>query len=208
MTDGIIVVGAGGHAKVCIELLQSMKREVAYCVAGMDSPVRCLDIQVLKGDDNLRRLRDEGYSTAFVAIGANQLRMRLAGVAVDLGYRLVSAISPHAVISRSAHVGDGVAIMAGAVINAEAKIDDLAIINTGATIDHDCSIGRAVHVAPQCGLAGNVTVGNKSFLGIGCSVIPGITIGDDTIVGAGTVVIHNVQSCTTIVGNPARTLRR
>lgn len=208
MTASIVVVGAGGHAKVCIELLRSMNQEVAYCVAGINSPSTCLDIRVLKGDENMRRLREEGYSTAFIAVGANQLRTQLASVAVQLGYQLVNAISPHAVISRSAQLGGGVAIMAGAVINAEVKIDDLAIINTGATIDHDCSIGRAVHIAPQCGLAGNVSVGSKSFLGVGCSVIPGITIGDDVTVGAGAVVIDNVQSGTTIVGNPARPIHR
>lgn len=207
MTDGIIVVGAGGHAKVCIELLEANNEHVAYCVGGQDSPNQCVGIPVLKGDENLERLRDAGYSRIFVAIGSNALRQQLAATAIELGFRLVNAISPQAVISPTARLGTGIAVMAGATINAEATIADLAIINTGATVDHDCKIGHAAHIAPQCGLAGGVTVGALSFLGIGSKVIPEIKIGDHVTVGAGGVVISNIGHGATAVGIPARVIK-
>lgn len=203
MKKGIIVVGAGGHAKVCIELLQAMGEQVAYCVGEADSQDQCVGIPVLKGDDNLPRLRDAGYSRLFVAIGSNHLRERLASFAVEQGYQLVNAISPQSIISPSAQLGAGIAIMAGAIINAETVIADLGIINTGATVDHDCQIGKAVHIGPQCALAGNVAVGRQSFLGIGCKVIPEISIGENALIGAGGVVISDVNSGATAVGVPA-----
>lgn len=204
--SGIVIIGAGGHAKVCIELLQAMGEEVAYCVGGDDSMDRCAGIPVLRGDENLLHLREAGYARLFVAIGSNKLRTHLATLAIDQGYELVNAISPRAIISPSVHMGSGVAVMAGAVINAEATIGDLVIINTGTTVDHDCRIGQAVHIAPQCALAGNVTVGNQSFLGVGCKVIPEIRIGDRVTVGAGAVVICHIESDATAVGVPARIL--
>ncbi|RQT36242.1 acetyltransferase [Burkholderia contaminans] len=207
MTQEIIVVGAGGHAKVCIELLHAMGERVGYCVGGDDSPAQCLGIPVLKGDENLEKLHREGYTRAFIAIGANKLRDRLAALALRLGYSLVNAISPSATISSSATIGSGIAIMAGTVINAEASVGDLSIVNTGATIDHDCRIGRAVHIAPQSALAGNVEVGDYAFLGVGSKVIPEVVIGKQAVVGAGGIVISDVSPGATVVGVPARQIK-
>lgn len=208
MKKGIIIIGAGGHAKVCIELLRAMGEEVSFCIGSEGAADLCLDIPVLQGDRHLSMLRQEGYSRIFIAIGSNSLRERLATMAINEGYALVNAISPQAIISPSARLGSGIAIMAGVVINAEATIADLAIINTGATVDHDCQIARAVHLAPQCALAGNVKVGSQSFLGIGSKVIPDIEIGEKVILGAGTVVISNIISDATVVGVPARILNK
>ena len=203
---GVVVIGSGGHAKVCIELLRAMGEEVAVCVGGADSADACMGVPVLKGDEHLRELRPD-YSRAFVALGSNKLREKLGDFAGELGFELVNAISPTAIVSPTAIIGRGVAIMAGAVINAESAIGDLAIINTGATIDHDNRIGRAAHVAPQCGLAGNVTVGERSFLGIGCKVVPQIRIGKDVTVGAGGVVIEDIPDGVVAVGVPARVMK-
>jgi UDP-perosamine 4-acetyltransferase len=208
MKSGIVVVGAGGHAKVCLELLHEMGEKIAYCIGGSESAEDCGGILVLKGDDHLVRLREEGYFRLFVAIGSNRIRQNLASLCIALGYELVNAISPRAIVSPTALIGRGVAIMGGAVINAESVIADLAIINTGAIIDHDCSIGAVTHIGPQCGLAGNVIVGRESFLGIGCKVIPGIRIGENVLVGAGAVVISDIGSGTTAVGMPAKVVKQ
>jgi UDP-perosamine 4-acetyltransferase len=206
MNDGVIVIGAGGHAKVCIELLQAAGRRVAYCIGDAEGAL-CAGIPVLAGDEHLQRLRQEGYTDLFVAVGANATRRRLAAAAQALGYTLVNAISPRAAISPSARLGAGIAIMAGAVVNAEADIGDLVIINTGATVDHDCRLGTAVHIAPQCGLAGNVSIGAESFLGVGCKAIPGVRIGDNVLIGAGGVVVDDIPAHTRAVGVPARPIR-
>lgn len=207
MKKSVIVLGAGGHAKVVIELLNASGYQVDFCVGGNDSPRDCLGIPVLRGDRHLRQLRDDGYGLVFAAIGSNVIRERAAAHAVDLGYKLVNAISPHAEISLSAVLGVGIAIMSGVVINAESRIDDLAIINTGATVDHDCHVGFCAHVAPQCALAGNVQVGRHAFLGIGTKVVPNIKVGDNATTGAGSVVISEVSASTIALGNPAKPLK-
>lgn len=206
MNRGLIVVGAGGHAKVCIELLRAMGMPIAFCIGGDDSPADCIGVPVLRGDSHLALLRKQGHGLAFIAIGSNSLRQRLGRHALDLGYELVNAISPLAVISPTARLGKGIAVMAGAVINACTTVADLAIINTLASVDHDGAIGEAVHIAPHCGLAGNVTVGERSFLGIGSKVIPGISIGADVVAGAGSVIVSDIPSSIKIVGVPATPL--
>ena len=208
MNSTIVVVGAGGHAKVCIELLRAMGQTVAWCVGGEDSPDTCLGVPVCKGDHHLEALRAEGYARAFVALGANRLRQRLCDRLLELGYELVNAISPAACVSPTARLGRGVAIMAGAVVNADTSVGDASIINTGATVDHDGVIGTAVHIAPQCALAGTVRVGDTAFLGIGTKVIPGCTIGEGAITGAGSVVVSDIEPGVTAVGVPARIIKR
>jgi len=208
VNHGIVVVGASGHAKVVIELLREMGAKVDFCVGEDGSPDSCLGVPVLKGDAHLERLREEGYSRAFVAVGSNEARARLGESVQRLGYELVNAISPRAVLSPTVRIGKGVAIMAGAVVNAESVIGDLAIVNTGATVDHDCQLGAAVHIAPQCGLAGNVTVGAGSFLGIGCKVIPRVRIGAGVTVGAGSVVVRPLPDGVLAMGVPARPVER
>jgi len=208
MKKGVVVIGAGGHAKVCVELLRDVGEKIAYCVGDREGPTECAGVPVLNGDEYIQRLWEDGYDAAFIAVGSNRLRDRLAETVLKQGYRLVNAISPAASVSTSARLGVGVAIMAGAVINAEAIIADLAIINTGATIDHDCRIGRAAHIAPQCALAGCVTVGAGSFLGIGCKVVPEMSIGENAVLGAGSVVISNIPAMATAVGVPARILNQ
>jgi len=207
MRDEVIVLGDSGHAKVCIELLRDMGYRVAYCV-GVSGAQVCLDVPILQGDDHLIRLRAEGFKLAFVAIGVNAVRSRIASMAETRGFELVNAISPRANVSSSAKLGKGIAVMAGAVINADAVIDSLSIVNTGASIDHDCSIGEAVHIAPGCSLAGNVTVGAGSFLGVGSKVIPEISIGRNVTVGAGAVVIRDLPDNISAIGVPARPLIR
>ncbi|VTU13749.1 MULTISPECIES: acetyltransferase [unclassified Variovorax] len=208
MRQDVIVIGAGGHAKVCIELLRAMGVSVACCIGGAESGDRCLDVPVLRGDEHLARLRAEGHALAFVAIGANAIRQRLAASVTALGYELVNAISPAAVLSPTVRLGKGIAIMAGAVVNADTTIADLAIINTSASVDHDGRIGEAAHVAPQCGLAGNVTVGPRAFLGIGSKVIPGVSIGPDVVAGAGSIIISDIEPNIRVAGVPARQINR
>jgi UDP-perosamine 4-acetyltransferase len=204
----LIVIGAGGHAKVVIELLTASG---AYRIVGLTdadpSPRRLLGFEVLGGDDILPRLRAEGVAHAFVALGDNALRQKAALKARGLGFALVNAVSPTASLSPSAHMGVGVAVMAGAVINACGAVGDFAIVNSGAVVDHDAVLGEACHIGPGCALAGCVTIGPRAFLGVGVSVTPNITIGQDTIVGAGACVTADLPAGILALGVPARAVR-
>lgn len=201
--DAVLVIGAGGHAKVCIELLRAMGHEVGWAI-GADHELACLDVEVLCGDDNIAKAHAAGVRRAFIAIGDNRRRFALAEALRPLDFEWVTAISPRACVSPTARLGRGVAVMAGAVINAEACIGDFAIVNTNCSIDHDCIIGAGAHVAPGTALAGRVNVGETAFLGVGSRVIPNITIGAGSIVGAGATVIRNVCANRKVVGTPAR----
>lgn len=125
----------------------------------------------------------------------------------DMGFSIVNAISPAAIVSPSVRLGFGIAIMSGGIVNAEAQIGNFAIVNTGASVDHDCRIGEGAHLAPATALAGNVTAERLAFMGVGSTAVPGVRIGESAIVGAGACVLHDIPAGATAWGVPARIMR-
>lgn len=200
----VVIIGAGGHAKVIIEIL----REQGFTVFGLTDAGKAqqdvLGARILGGDEVLPSLLEAGIGQVFVALGDNDRRLAMGKQVQAMGFELVNAISPRAVISPSVSLGRGVAVMAGAVINADAQICDLAIINTGACIDHDCVIGMAAHVGPGACLAGAVHIGACALMGVGSSARPGSIVGEGAIVGAGSSVVTDIAPHATAVGVPAR----
>lgn len=203
------MVGAGGHAKVIIDLLRSGGHEVVACLDAGREGQTVNGVPVLGHEAVvLPTLAADGVEAVFVALGDNRLRRKVAATVEALGFEMVNAIGKSAVISPSARLGKGCAIMEGAVINADANIGDFAIINTNASIDHDCQIGAFTHVAPGSALAGAVVVGDAVFMGVGSRAIPGISIAGGAVVGAGAVVVRNIESPGTWVGVPARQISK
>ena len=201
----LVILGTGGHAKVVIEMLEQVGEvRIAGCTGVLPAQTEILGYPILGDDSTLAALLKSGIDHAFIAIGDNALRLKLLKLTRSLGFKLVNAVSPHAVVSPRAIIGEGVAIMSGAVINVDAKIGDCAIVNTGATIDHDCVLGAGCHIGPGVNLAGCVTLREGAFLGVGCCVIPHVSIGAWTVVGAGGVVISDLPEKVLAVGVPAR----
>jgi UDP-perosamine 4-acetyltransferase len=207
-SESVVIVGCGGHAKVVIELVRAEGRyQIAGCTASIETGFVLGDIPILGTDSVLPNVLAKEVRKAFVAIGDNQLRLRLLAQVSEMGFELVNVISPNAVVSPSAILGRGIAIMAGAVINASARIGNGAVINTNASVDHDCCIADGVHIGPGSALAGNVNVGPESILGAGTTIIPGVRIGCRAVIGAGSVVIRDIPDEATAVGVPARIIR-
>lgn len=207
--ESIVVVGGGGHSRVVVEVLLA----AGWRVAGYTDPggaggsfggVPCL------GDDGVLPSLTGTVRYAIIALGDNALRSRLARRVEAMGFELGNAIHPTAVVSPSVILGRGIAIMANAVLNAGTVVLDDSIINTAATVDHDCRIGRDVHIAPGSHLAGYVTVGDGALVGVGSVVGRGrpVQVGDWAVAGSGSVIVHDVPPGITVVGNPARPLRR
>jgi sugar O-acyltransferase (sialic acid O-acetyltransferase NeuD family) len=211
---GVIGVGAGGHAKVVIEILRLMG---CYELVGLLDPKRelwdteVLEVPVLGDDSILPELYNQGVRHAFIGLGTvgdTRPRRRLYEKVRRQGFQIVQAIHPQAVITSSVEIGHGPTIMAGAVINAAARLGDNVIVNTGAIVEHDCVIGDHVHIATGTRLASTVHVGEGTHIGLGASVRQCIRIGRNAIVGAGAVVVDDVPDNVVVVGVPARILKR
>jgi sugar O-acyltransferase (sialic acid O-acetyltransferase NeuD family) len=208
----VIIIGAGGHGKVVLDILRE---------AGEHRPIGFLDadaslvgtqiggLPVLGPVNQVHKLKQQHKAAgAIIAIGDNRVRASYASLVQEQGLELINAIHPRATVSRSATIGRNVVICAHAVVCAEAKVGDSCIINTGAIVDHECEIEPAAHICPGVALAGRVRVGKQAFVGTGARVIPCLRIGDNATIGAGAVVIRDVPARITVVGVPARTADR
>ena len=208
----VVGLGAGGHAKVVIEILELMG---GHELVGLLDPkqdlwnTRVHGVTVLGDDSLLPELHSQGVHAAFVGIGSVKdtwPRLQSYKKARDLGFQLVKAIHPRAVISPSALIGDGPTIMAGAIVNTSARLGDNVIVNTGAIVEHDCIIGHHSHIATGARLTATVTVGEGVHVGAGATVRQSINIGPRAIIGAGSVVVDDVLAESLVVGVPARPL--
>jgi len=209
-TPDVVIVGAGGHGKVVLDILRAdgRYRPVGYVDADpslTDSYVGGLP--VLGAVNALPRLRQQRIKRAIVAIGDNRTRLHYAGVLLEQGFELVNAVHPTAFVSPNAKLGLNVVVAPHASVVTECTVADSAIINTSAVVDHECEIGEGAHICPGAVLAGRVRVGRAAFIGIGANVIQCRSIGRFAVVGAGAAVIEDVPDYATAVGVPARVLK-
>jgi len=204
MSRPVILLGAGGHARVLLDALRCCGIEVLGFVGPDLSPAE-LDVEYLGGDDCI-----QAFSVDEVALvnGVGNIggRQRLFDAFKNQGYRFAQVIHPSAIISKGANLGEGVQLMAGTVIQTGVSVSENAIINTRASVDHDCCIGAHSHIAVGAVLAGDIKVGKSVLVGAGSTVIQGLGIGDGSVVGAGATVIGDVALGKTVVGVPAKEL--
>jgi len=198
--DDIVVLGAGGHAKVVIATLHAAGRKVA-AVYDDDSRQWGETVLGVSVRGPLKQAQADGARRAIIAIGDNETRRRVADF-LHLDWQ--TAVHPAAAVHGSVQLAPGSVVFAGAVIQPDTQIHSHAIINTGATIDHDCVVEAFASIGPGAHLAGNVRIGCQAAIGTGACVIPGVAIGEWTTVGAGTVVIADLPADVVAVGSPAR----
>jgi UDP-perosamine 4-acetyltransferase len=210
----VVGLGAGGHAKVVIEILQSSQGGE---LEGLTDPkpslwgTDVLGVPVLGDDRLLSELLKDGVGAAFVGLGCtgdSQPRRSLYDSAQKMGFDMIRLVHPRACVSPSATCGQGLTVMPGAIINAQARLGENVIINSAAVVEHDCVLGDHVHIAPGAKLASEVHVGVGSHVGMGAIVLAGISIGAQVIVGAGSVVTRAVADGEVVVGVPAKTMER
>lgn len=204
MSEPIWVIGAGGHARVVIDTLQTLE---GIKIAGIlddafpnVSPVLGVPVLGPATPESVIRL---GVRRAFLAIGSNPVR---AEIAVRLGASVswATLVNSRAILARDVKVGQGTIIMAGAIVHTGSVIGMHSIINTASTVDHDCRLGDYVHLAPGVHLAGGVQIDEGAFLGIGSCVIPGRTIGAWATIGAGGIAVSDIPPGVVAKGLPAR----
>ena len=209
-TAPLVIVGAGDHGRVILELARALGDPPAGFVeqdaSGIARGTLVDDLLVLGSLD-----APEGWRPALgpalrfvVALGSNDARRRAFGVAVALGLEPAALIHPSAILLGGASVSPGAQVCAGAIIGVAARVGSNVIVNTGAIVDHDVELGAHAFVGPGVRLAGRVRVGEGAFIGLGAVVREGCAIGHGALVAAGATVVNDVPAGMRVAGVPAR----
>ncbi len=189
----VILLGAGGHAKVVAELVRAVGLRLegvcdpAFAAAGVPE---WRGLRVLGDDTALNRFHPKAYQLA-LGIGSlpgSQLRAARYHALTALGYFFPKLIHPSAVVDESVDVANGAQIMAGVILQPDVRIGCNTIINTGARIDHDTKIGHHAHIAPGAVLCGGICVGDNTFIGASATLLPRLKIGHCCLVAAGSTL--------------------
>jgi sugar O-acyltransferase (sialic acid O-acetyltransferase NeuD family) len=193
----ILLIGAGGHARGCIDVIELEGRFTVHGLLGLKDQVgtKVLDYPVIGTDDDLRALRQH-HSHALVTVGqikSPEARMRLFTLLRTSGFDMPVIVSPRAHVSRHAVVGRGTIVMHGAVVNAGAAVGENCILNSLSLVEHDAKIGDHCHISTAAAINSGVHVATGTFIGSNSSVRQGIRIGERCVIGMGQRVLKNCE---------------
>lgn len=204
----VVLLGTGGHAKCLLYIMDEMG---GYEVIGVTSHEKdkseFCGHPIIGNDDILEDLFTDGIRHIALGVGGftdNNRRRELFIWLKKLGFTVVSAIHPSAVIAKSASLGEGSVVFPGAMIIPDTHAGDNFIIGAGSTLGHDTIIED--HVL----MSGGVTVGSFSLIqegaviALGATVGSGVKVGRNAMVACGAVAVKDVKENTRVYGIPAR----
>jgi sugar O-acyltransferase (sialic acid O-acetyltransferase NeuD family) len=133
----LLILGAGGHGKVCGEIASDYGYEIAFLDDNAPEAIGKLV--------SYQEKRKE-YDYAFVAMGNPELREKWTQYLTQAGYKVVKLISTKAMVAPSVEIDEGSVVMAGVIIQSNCVVGRSCILSAGAIIDHDSKIGNFIHI--------------------------------------------------------------
>ncbi len=201
MTDDrrpIVLFGTGHVASVVRTILD---HESAYRVAaltadaGREPGAAAGDLEVVPFDAVVERFPPATYGM-FVAIGysrMNTVREARCRQARELGYELVTHVSPRASVWPDLQVGANTIVMDGVTTGPFVTIGDGCLVWPRAYLGHGARLGDYCYMAANAAVSGLTVVERRCVLGPGCVIRDGITVGEACVVGVGAVLTSDLE---------------
>lgn len=182
----LLIVGAGGHGRSVAEAAQMGGRYgvVGFIDDGAAALSQVMGFPVL-GPSTLLAQHRARVDVAIVAIGNNRVRESFHVLLREAGFTLATIVHPGALVSPSATLGSGCAIMAGAIVGTEAALGEGSIVNCGAVVDHHCQVGDFGHLGANASMAGGSALGRRAWMQAGAALGYGVRLPTEAVLGPG-----------------------
>ena len=188
----IILIGAGGHARSCIDVIRQTKKFKIIGLVSDDHPVGSfiMGCKILSNNKQILKLKklSNNLLIAFGSIYNQKIRSEKYNYLKGYGFLFPQIISPRAYVAKLSSIGNGTIIHHNVTINANTVIGENCIINTKANIEHDCTVENHCHVSTMANISGNVKILSGSFIGGSSVVKENVIIKKNTFIKMGSIV--------------------
>ena len=198
----ILLFGAGGHCKSCINLIEGIPRfKIKGIIDRQGSESKdVLGHKVLGTDSEMSDFLKD-VPTTLIAVGqikSAQARIKLFEAAKAMGAKFPVVQSASSFISRHSTICSGTAVFHQVIVNASAQVGENCILNNKALIEHDVVIGPHCHISTGALVNGCVIIEKGCFVGSGAILHEGIKIGENSVIPAGKIVRRDIPKNTIV----------
>jgi sugar O-acyltransferase (sialic acid O-acetyltransferase NeuD family) len=195
----IIILGAGGGAKMCIDALDDSSE---YQVIGLLDDNKNIgdliqNIPIIGNFNCIKQLLENNYDNFILAYGVLENRIKrfeFYTYLKGLGCKFPNLIHPKSIVEKSVSMGEGNVILAGANIGSSVKMGNMNYINNNSLISHDCKLENNIHIAPGAVLASSIFIKSHVLIGMNSTIFYGLTIGESSTVLNGLIINSSIQS--------------
>tara|TARA_A100001011_G_C14049231_1_gene731187 strand:- start:117 stop:725 length:609 start_codon:yes stop_codon:yes gene_type:complete len=191
----IIIIGSGGHAASCINIIEKIKKYKIHGIVDNKSEIKNLNYNLIGSDKDLSKIKNK-IKFAFIGIGqikSSKKRKKIFENLKNKNFILPKIISENSLVSKYSQIGEGTIIMNFVHININVKIGKNCIINTGSNLEHDVEVGDFVHISTGAIINGNTKIGSNTFIGSGSIINNNLKIGNNCIIASGKVVKKDLK---------------
>ncbi len=196
--EPILLVGAGGHSKACIDVIEQEGRFKVKGLIGLPDEVdsSVFDYPVLGTDEDLPKLVND-CANAIIVIGQiktlNQ-RIRFFDLLQQNNCVLPAIVSPRAYVSSHAILEAGTIVMHGAVVNVGAMVGKSCMIKSRSLIEHDVIFKDHCHIATATTINSGLRIGTGTFVGSNTNLKKGDNNGGRCVIRIGQQVLANCET--------------
>ena len=148
-----------------------------------------------------------------IAIANSQVRQKVVQRCMADGVRFFEVRAANVVQMDDVQLGEGAVLCPFVTLTSNIRIGRHFHANLYSHVEHDCVIGDFVTFAPGVMCNGNVHIQDHAYIGAGVIIKQGwpgdpLVIGRGAVLGMGAIVTKSVPPGVTVVGNPARPLKK
>lgn len=203
----VALIGAGGHARTLINILELNQYEIMGVYD--DHYSEEMQGELVEGYPLIGGLDAIAEDQHLIIAKGNCLQLKTLSEQFKAQLLSGNLIHPKAVIELS-NESIGIANQISALCYAAKSsiIGNHNLIYSQSTLEHEVVIGDYNVITVNVTICGRVRIGSQCYFGASSTVLPKISICDGVTIGAGAVVTKDITEPGTYVGIPAKKLEK